>query len=72
MTRSDPNPSDPSPLRPETDGAGGPESARTGAASRRPLIVNPHRKLPVWLWVIPLVIVVAAIILLPHLLERLI
>lgn len=42
--------------------------ARTGG--RRPLIVNPHRKLRVWLWVIPLVIIVAVILLLPHILER--
>lgn len=56
-----------------------PQGARneTGAAAdeqrkpvREPLIVNPHRKLPVWLWVIPLVIIVAAIVMLPHILER--
>lgn len=57
--------------RGQADGrTNGRTDGQSQSPARQPLIVNPHRKLPVWLWVIPLVIIVAAIVLLPHLLER--
>lgn len=56
------------PLDSRDDRMGGTRSGTE--ASREPLIVNPHRKLPVWQWVIPLVIIVAVIALLPHILEH--
>jgi len=46
-----------------------PEVSRT-PPRRRPLIVNPHRKRSVRVWVLPLALIVAVIVFLPRLIER--
>lgn len=40
-------------------------------AKRRPLVVNPHRRRPVGVWIVPLIVIVAVIYFLPRLLALL-
>lgn len=44
---------------------------RPPAGNRRPLIVNPHRKRSVRVWIVPLAVILAVILLLPRLLDLL-
>ena len=42
-----------------------------GKRARRPLIVNPHKPKSVRVWIIPLILILAVILLLPRLLDLL-
>ncbi len=44
--------------------------SKPSTGKRKPLIVNPHQKRSVTIWILPLVLIIAVIVFLPHLMER--
>ncbi len=47
------------------------ESDNKKSADRRPLIVNSHKKRPLTTWLLPLLVIIAIMVFLPRVIEKL-